>query len=352
MVRFLHGKEGSDLPVPSTRCNAMSRSKLLSVVIPLYNEEENVRPLVDAVRSALEGEEDPWELILVDDGSTDGTRKAVSMAAADDPRIQSLFLPRNLGQTAALRTGLKAARGQVVVTMDGDLQNDPADIPFLVAKLDEGFDLVAGYRADRKDPLLTRRIPSWVANRMVGWLTGVPIRDNGCSLKAYRRDLVDRLHLYADLHRFIPALAVSTAGARIVEVPVRHHPRRAGRSKYGLSRTWKVLSDLLVLSMIRSFRERPLIPFASAGLMAFVLAGAFGVRSVVTAVEMGRISMVFPTMTALLAGLGAYFVMLGLLAETAVFHARERTPASAYLIRSAPQERRGREPAMAREGAT
>jgi len=327
----------------------VTQPKLLSVVIPLYNEEENVRPLVRAVEGALEAE-GPWELILVDDGSTDGTREAVQAAGAGDPRIRSILLPRNLGQTAALRAGLRDARGEVVVTMDGDLQNDPADIPVLVAKLDEGFDLVAGYRENRKDPLLTRQIPSWVANRMVGWITGVPIRDNGCSLKAYRRELVDRLHLYADLHRFIPALAVSTAGARIAEVPVRHHPRRAGRSKYGLSRTWKVFSDLLVLSMIRSFRERPLIAFASAALVAFALAGAFGFRSVVTAVEMGRLSMVFPTMTALLAGLGAYFVMLGLLAETAVFHARERTPTSAHLIRSEPKGRRDREPATSREG--
>ena len=320
----------------------MSRSKLLSVVIPLYNEEENVRPLVQAVEDALEAE-GPWELILVDDGSTDATRAAVQSAGAGDPRIRSILLPRNLGQTAALRAGLRDARGEVVVTMDGDLQNDPTDIPHLVAALEKGFDLVAGYREGRKDPLLTRRIPSWVANRLVGWITGVPVRDNGCSLKAYRRELVDRLHLYADLHRFIPALAVSTAGARIAEVPVRHHPRRAGRSKYGLSRTWKVLSDLLVLSMIRSFRERPLIAFASAALAVFVLAGAFGFRSVVTAVEMGRLSMVFPTMTALLAGLGAYFVMLGLLAEAAVFHARERTPASSYLIRSKPLGERAQE---------
>ena len=345
----MHGWEDPGNPVPSARYDAVIQPKLLSVVIPLYNEEENVRPLVDAVRSALE-QEGPWELILVDDGSTDDTRAALRAAAAHDRRIRVLLLPRNVGQTAALRAGLEEVRGQVVVTMDGDLQNDPEDIPHLVAVLDEGFDLVAGYRKGRKDPLLTRRVPSWLANRLVGWITGVPIRDNGCSLKAYRRELVDRLHLYADLHRFIPALAVSTAGARIVEVPVRHHPRRAGRSKYGLSRTWKVLSDLLVLSMIRSFRDRPLIPFASAALVTFALAGAFGFRSVVTAVEMEQISIVLPTVTALLAGLGAYFVMLGLLSEAAVFHARERTPPSSYLIQSSPREKRLCELAATREG--
>ncbi len=307
---------------------------LLSVVVPMYNEVGNVRPVVEAVRLALEPE-GPWELIVVDDGSTDGTREELERAAGDDDRIRAIILPRNRGQTAALRTGLREARGDAVVTMDGDLQNDPADIPRLVRTLYEGFDLVTGFREERKDPMITRRIPSVVANRIIRWITGVSIRDNGCSLKAYRRELVDRLYLYADFPRFIPALAVSTAGARVTEVPVRHHARRSGRSKYGLSRTWKVVSDLLVLTMIRSFRERPLVPYVSAALLTFALAAAFGVRSALTAIEMGQLSMVFPTVTALLTGLAAYLVMLGLLAEAAVFHARERMPATSYLLRPA-----------------
>jgi glycosyltransferase involved in cell wall biosynthesis len=312
----------------------------LSVVVPLFNEEANVAPLVEAVREALEGGE-PWELILVDDGSTDGTVRELETAGRRDSRVRPLLMGRNRGQTAALQAGFHRARGDVMVSLDGDLQNDPADIPSVVAKLGEGYDLVAGYRVQRKDRLLTRKVPSWMANRIIGWVTGVPIRDNGCSLKAYRRDLVQRLHLYSDLHRFIPAVAVATAGARVAEVPVRHHPRRSGSSKYGLSRTWKVLSDLLVLKMISSFRDRPLILFGAAALASLFLAGVFGVQSVLGALTFEERSMVYPTITALLAGLGLYLVMLGLLAESAVFHGRRRFPPPPLLARSSDTARGG-----------
>lgn len=311
----------------------MSPRPTISVVVPLFNEEENVAALVGAVRDALEGGP-PWELLLVDDGSSDGTVRELEAAGRGDPRVRPLLMGRNRGQTGALQAGFHRARGEVVVSLDGDLQNDPADIPALVAKLAEGYDLVAGYRVRRQDRFLTRKVPSWMANRIIGWVTGVPIRDNGCSLKAYRRNLVERLHLYSDLHRFIPAIAVATAGARVAEIPVRHHPRRAGASKYGLSRTWKVLSDLLVLTMISSFRERPLILFGATSLVSFFLAGAFGVRSILSAVSFEERSMVYPTITALFAGLGLYLVMLGLLAESAVFHARRRAPAATLLARS------------------
>jgi glycosyltransferase involved in cell wall biosynthesis len=217
----------------------------LSVVAPLYNESENVRPLVDWILQALEAYSGVFEVLLVDDGSRDQTWSEIRAAAAADPRVMGLRLGRNVGQTAAMMAGFDNARGRVIVSLDGDLQNDPRDIPALIAKLDEGYDLVCGWRRQRQDKLLLRKIPSWVANRLIRRLTGVPITDNGCSLKAYRRDLLNRISLYAEQHRFIPALSASV-GARITEMPVRHHARRFGESKYGISRTVKVLVDLQI----------------------------------------------------------------------------------------------------------
>jgi len=229
--------DGSALHLPSR--GVAPASPRLSVVIPLFNEEESVLPLLESLERALEGEGD-WEIVFVDDGSGDRTAELVGERAWEDPRIKLISLARNFGQTAAMQAGFDGSRGKVVVTMDGDLQNDPRDIPRLVAKLEEGYDLVAGYRVRRQDRLVTRKVPSWVANRVIRLLTGVDIRDNGCSLKAYRRDLLDRINLYSDMHRFIPAVAAGTAGARIAEVPVRHHARKYGQSKYGMGRIFKV----------------------------------------------------------------------------------------------------------------
>ncbi|MCL7982702.1 MAG: glycosyltransferase family 2 protein, partial [marine benthic group bacterium] len=246
----------------------------LSVVVPLFNERENVPHLVRAVREAL-GEGHDWELLLVDDGSTDGTRVAAESAEQADDRVRLLPLARNYGQTAAMQAGFDHSCGRAVVSMDGDLQNDPADIPALVARLADGYDLVAGYRVRRQDRLLTRKLPSWAANRVIGRVTGVPIRDNGCSLKAYRRELLERMHLYSDMHRFIPAMAMATAGARVTEMPVRHHARRYGESKYGLSRIWKVTSDLITLRMLSGFRGRPLVMFGVGALGSSLLSFLF-----------------------------------------------------------------------------
>lgn len=309
------------VPEDSLNPQPMSLNPALSVVVPIFNEVESVPVLVQKVREALEGQGE-WELLLVDDGSTDGTRHLMMTLADADPRVRPLLLARNYGQTTAMQAGFDHARGAVVVSMDGDLQNDPADIPRLVEKLDEGFDLVTGYRLNRKDRLLTRKIPSWFANRIIRFLTGVPIRDNGCSLKAYRRELVRRFHLYSDMHRFIPAIAVATAGARVAEIPVRHHARQHGESKYGLSRTWKVLSDLLVIKSIRSFRERPLLLFGLLSVVALGLSGAFAVRSLITVFVYGRSIFIFPSITVILFGLTVYLIMLGLLAEAALFHGR------------------------------
>jgi glycosyltransferase involved in cell wall biosynthesis len=299
------------------------QQSLLSVIVPLYDEEASIPPLVEAVRGVLDGY-GPWELVLVDDGSTDGTVPTVVRLAAQDTRIRLVRLARNYGQTAAMQAGFDHARGGVVVSMDGDLQNDPQDIPLLVAKLQEGYDLVAGYRVNRQDKI-SRRIPSWVANRLIRWITGVPIRDNGCSLKAYRRALLDCLHLYSDMHRFIPAVAASAAGARIAEVPVRHHPRRYGQSKYGFSRIAKVLADLVTIKMIRSFRERPLALFGVSAAIAVALSLAFAAAAVVAMKSFGpdkANALVFPGVALVWLELACYLVMLGLIAEVALSHER------------------------------
>jgi glycosyltransferase involved in cell wall biosynthesis len=193
----------------------------LSVIAPLFDEEESVGPLVAAVREALR-EHPSWELVLVDDGSRDRTLARVRAEAERDPRVRPVALARNYGQTQAMQAGFDAARGTVLVGMDGDLQNPPGEIPRLLAKIEEGYDLVAGYRRDRRDAWLSRKLPSWIANRLIRRLTGIAVRDNGCSLKAYRREAVERMHLYAELHRFLPALAAATAGARIAELEVAH----------------------------------------------------------------------------------------------------------------------------------
>jgi glycosyltransferase involved in cell wall biosynthesis len=299
----------------------------LSVVVPLFNEEENVALLVAAVRDALDG--DPsWELVLVDDGSTDRTA-AVAEAAGSDPRVRTVRLARNYGQTLAMQAGFDQARGAVVVSMDGDLQNDPRDISRLVAALDSGYDLVAGYRERRQDKVLTRKIPSWVANRIILTLTGVRVRDNGCSLKAYRRATLERMHLYSDMHRFLPAFAAATAGARITEIPVQHHARRFGKSKYGLSRIFKLLADLLTLMMLAWFRERPLALFGLPALLALGLGVGFLGWSAV-AMQQFRLEVadayVLPAAALLWILLACYLLMLGLVGEVALRRARELEP--------------------------
>jgi len=298
----------------------------LSVVAPLYNESQNVRPLVDWILEALNGYSGSFEVILVDDGSRDDTWQQVAAAAAD-PRVHGLRLGRNVGQTAAMMAGFDHARGRAIVSLDGDLQNDPRDIPALLAKLDEGYDLVCGWRQQRQDKFLLRKVPSWVANRIIRRLTGVQITDNGCSLKAYRRDLLDRISLYAEQHRFIPALSASV-GARITEMPVRHHARRFGESKYGISRTVKVLVDLFTLKMITTFRSRPLLGFGVAAMPLLGAAVVFAVMSAIAATQFAPLkagALIFPGALLLTGAAAFYLVMLGLMAEVAVSSERGST---------------------------
>lgn len=289
----------------------------LSVVVPVYNEEENVTVLVDRVRESL-GRGTDWELVLVNDGSKDGTAAVMARLGAEDPRVRPFSLARNYGQSTAMQAGFDQARGKVIVSMDGDLQNDPQDIPNLVARLGEGYDLVAGYRMRRQDKLISRKIPSWIANRIIRRVTGVNIRDNGCSLKAYRRELFDRMRLYSDMHRFIPAMAASLAGARITEMPVRHHARLHGSSKYGISRVLKVLADLLTIAMIRSFRDRPLVMFGAGAGISFCFGLAFVAATTVAVLSFREVkanALVFPGAAVLWFGLSFFLLMLGLIGE-------------------------------------
>jgi glycosyltransferase involved in cell wall biosynthesis len=245
----------------------------VSVIVPLYNEQESVRPLYAAIVQALGELGCPFEMVFVDDGSVDDTVAIVREIARIDARLKLVKFRRNYGQTPAMAAGIEHATGEILVTMDGDLQNDPADIGALLEKMAEGYDIVVGWRFNRQDKLVSRKIPSSIANWLIGKVTGVPIKDNGCSLKAFRAELIKEIPLYSEMHRFIPAMA-SIAGPRVAEIKVRHHARRYGHSKYGLSRIYKVLLDLMVIKTISTFASRPLRWFAMLALPLFIFAGA------------------------------------------------------------------------------
>ena len=239
----------------------------LSVVVPLFNEEESLLPLVERILSHVRPLGIPFELVLVDDGSRDRTAAVLRELSSQVPELVAVLLRRNYGQTAAMAAGFDASRGDVIVTLDGDLQNDPADIPLLLEKLHEGYDLVSGWRHQRQDAAMSRLLPSLLANRLIARVTGVRLHDYGCSLKAYRREVVDDMNLYGELHRFLPALAF-IEGARITEVKVTHHARRYGQSKYGIDRTFRVLMDLLTVWFMKRFLTRPMHVFGFGGLAA------------------------------------------------------------------------------------
>jgi glycosyltransferase involved in cell wall biosynthesis len=245
----------------------------LSVIVPMYNEQESVTPLYRAIVKALTTLPYTFEMLFVDDGSKDRTVAIATDLARNDSRLRIVKFRRNYGQTAAMAAGIEYARGDILVTMDGDLQNDPEDIGLFVAKIEEGYDIVVGWRYNRQDKLVTRKIPSRIANRLIAKVTGVSIRDNGCSLKAFRAGLIKSIPLYSEMHRFIPAMA-SMAGPRLAEIKVRHHARRFGESKYGLSRIYKVLLDLTVIKTIATFASRPLTWFTILSLPLLVGAAA------------------------------------------------------------------------------
>lgn len=257
-----------------TRPNEPDGVPDLSVVVPLFDEFDNVKPLLVALRRALSQRDWDYEIVLVDDGSTDGTRRLLTEAARKDAHLRVVMLSRNFGQTAAMAAGFDMCRGRRVVTMDGDLQNDPADIPRLVDALEDGYDVVCGWRRDRQDRAFSRKLPSRIANRLISMFTGVRIHDTGCTLKAYRSWVVRKLHLYSDMHRFIPALAAG-AGGRICEMPVQHHARRYGKSKYGIGRILRVLTDLLVVRLLVRFASHPIRYFGLVSLPLFFMSFGF-----------------------------------------------------------------------------
>ncbi len=238
----------------------------LTVVVPVYNERESIEPLCRALHGVLSSMDRSYEVVLVDDGSTDGSWDELRRMAAELPRFRCIRLRRNFGQTPAMSAGIDAARGRIIVTLDADLQNEPADIPTLLAAMQPDVDVVSGWRRDRKDPFWTRRIPSMIANSLISRITGVALHDYGCTLKAYRAEVLRGVRLYGEMHRFIPALC-SWVGARVVEVPVRHHPRRFGRSKYGLSRTLRVVLDLITVKYLLRYSHRPMQMFGKIGLL-------------------------------------------------------------------------------------
>jgi glycosyltransferase involved in cell wall biosynthesis len=247
----------------------------LSVIVPFYNEEDSIRPMYEAIVKAVAPLGIVHEMVFVDDGSKDDTVALAVEIARGDPRVRVVKFRKNYGQTAAMAAGIQHARGEILVTMDGDLQNDPADIVHFLEKMDEGYDIVVGWRHNRQDKLISRKIPSRAANWLIGKVTGVPIKDNGCSLKAYRAALIKNIPLYSEMHRFIPAMA-AIAGPRIAEIRVRHHARQFGESKYGLSRVYKVLLDLMVIKTIASFTARPMLWF-SLFAMPVSLIGLFAI---------------------------------------------------------------------------
>ena len=248
----------------------MSAPLDLSVVVPLYNEEESLPHLVEQLLAALRPSGERFELVLVNDGSSDRTAEVLERLSRDIPELVGVLLRKNYGQTAAMAAGFDVAQGEVIVSLDGDLQNDPADIPMLLAKLREGYDLVSGWRHQRQDAALQRKLPSKIANRLIGRVTGVRLHDYGCSLKAYKRDVLSDMRLYGELHRFLPALAF-IEGARITEVKVNHRARQFGSSKYGIDRTFRVLMDLLTVWFMKRFLTRPMYVFGFGGLIAILL---------------------------------------------------------------------------------
>jgi len=306
----------------------------LSIVIPLYNEAENVEPLYAELSAALADVGRSYEVVIVDDGSRDDSFARLRAVHERDPRWRIIRFRRNFGQTAGFSAGCTAARGAIIITSDADLQNDPRDIPKLLAKMEEGYDIVSGWRLDRKEPFLSRRLPSMMANRMISSSTGVALHDYGCSLKAYRREVVKNIHLYGELHRFIPAVA-SAIGVTVAEVPVNDRARRFGASKYGISRTFRVFLDLITVRFLLGYATRPLHVFGGIGLLMAGLGFLIGIYLTFVKLALGENIGNRPLLllAALLVILGVQMVSMGLLAEmiTRTYHETQDKPI--YVIR-------------------
>jgi glycosyltransferase involved in cell wall biosynthesis len=301
----------------------------LSVLIPVFNEEESISPLHDRLIRALKKTDRPYEVIFIDDGSTDGSLEILLDITKQDPNVKVISFSRNFGQTAALSAGIDFSSGEILIPMDGDLQNDPEDILSLLQKIEEGYDVVSGWRKDRKDPFLTRRFPSIIANKMISLIGGVRLHDYGCTLKAYKRDILKNIRLYGEMHRFIPIYA-QWIGARVAEIPVNHLARSSGSSKYGMSRIFKVILDLMVVKFLLSYSQKPIYVFGGMGLLMILgalLSGGYALYlKVFKAVSF--ILTPLPLLSVLLLMLGFLSILMGFLAEilTRTYYESQRKP--------------------------
>src|SRR5689334_14138264 len=319
------------------RARVPTDSPDISVFLPVFNEEPNLLPLHAKLDEALKSLGRSAEIVYVDDGSSDGSLKILREIAQLDPRVRVVALRRNYGQTAAMAAGIDAAKGKVLIPMDADLQNDPADIGRLLDKLNEGYDVVSGWRKNRKDKMVTRKIPSMIGNRLISWIGGVPLHDYGCSLKAYRRESLQDVQLYGEMHRFIPIYA-SWSGARVTEIPVEHHARTMGKSKYGLSRTIKVVFDLMTIKFMASYQTKPLYMFGFAGLTTFVISLLCALLALLMKFaswphHADFVQTPLPVLTMVMLVLGVQFFFMGLLAEMLVRTYHESQSKPIYAVR-------------------
>jgi glycosyltransferase involved in cell wall biosynthesis len=298
----------------------MKNSIDLSIVVPVFNEEDNIFFLYERIRDVCDSLQHTCEMVFIDDGSQDQTLCFLTKVHQQDSRVKVIQFRKNYGQTPAMAAGFRAAKGKIIVSMDGDLQNDPKDIPRLLQKLDEGYDVVCGWRKDRKDKLISRKIPSKIANWLISKITGVPIHDNGCSLKAYRKEVIKQVSLYSELHRFIPAMSTLT-GARIAEIVVTHHARQFGTSKYGISRAWRVFLDLFLIKMLTGFSENPLLWFGIFG----VPVGLWGTLCFSWLLFSHIPGYILPSIGLLLFCLASHLIVMGVLGEI-VLHTGDFRP--------------------------
>jgi glycosyltransferase involved in cell wall biosynthesis len=310
-------------------------SSMISVTIPIYNEEGNIPVLYERVTSALRAISRPWELVFVNDGSNDSSEDLLDEIAEKDPNVKVIHFRRNFGQTAAMMAGFHFATGDIIIPMDGDMQNEPADIPLLLAKLDEGYDVVSGWRKDRQDNALKRNLPSIMANKLISFVSGVQLHDFGCSLKAYRRDVVDGIRLYGEMHRFLP-IYTRWHGARITEVTVRHYARAHGKSKYGLERVLKVLADLITVKFLERFQQKPMYVFGAVGLMSLGVSFLSGIYALWRKFGEGEAFIKNPLLlTCIITAMtGVMCILMGLLAEMVVRTFYESQGKPVYLVRA------------------
>lgn len=307
---------------------------MLSVIIPIYNEKQSIPVLYNKVSLVLKKIKNPYEIIFINDGSLDGSYDILNNIAKKDKHIKIIHFKRNFGQTAAMMAGIDFALGDIIIPMDGDLQNDPVDIPKLLKKLNEGFDVVSGWRKDRKDNTIKRNLPSRIANKLISIFSGVHLHDYGCSLKAYKKEVIKTIKLYGEMHRFIPIYA-AWEGAKVAELPVKHHPRKYGKSKYGINRTFKVILDLIVIKFLANYSQKPIYLFGGFGLISFFLSFLFFVLMIYYKYWGGKsfIETPLPMVVVLTIVVGFQSIFLGFIAEilNRTYHEAQDKPI--YLIK-------------------